>query len=226
MEELSKNSHLLWHNTTSEVTTEKINATWYTHLMHYIVGLGNPGKEYENTRHNIGFMLLRNFVETAGLPQLRQSSTFSGLISEGVYEGKEITVLLPSTFMNASGSAVKKLVPKDAVEKLMLVYDEIDIPLGEMKASFGRGDGGHNGVKSVIESLHSRDFARLRIGIGKKSLWTGKLVRPKGEKLSSYVLGTFSKRELQELAPVQDMIASLIGVFVQQGPQEVMNTFN
>ncbi len=194
--------------------------------MHYIVGLGNPGEEYENTRHNVGFMLLRNFVEASGLPPLHESGAYSGWITQGMYEGREITVLLPSTFMNASGSAVKKLVPKEAVQNLLLIYDEIDIPIGELKASFGRGDGGHNGVKSVIASLNSRDFARLRIGIGKKSLWTGTLVRPKGEKLAAYVLGAFSKKELAALAPVQDMVANIIGVFVHQGAQKVMNTVN
>src|SRR5690606_4374873 len=141
----------------------------YTLLMYYIVGLGNPGKEYEHTRHNVGFFLLEIFAQEAGLPSFHESNAQSGYVSQGVFEGEEVTLLMPTTFMNASGSAVAKLVPAGSSDKLVVVYDDIDLPVGELRVSFGRGDGGHNGVKSIIEKLGTKDFVRIRIGVGKRS---------------------------------------------------------
>jgi PTH1 family peptidyl-tRNA hydrolase len=194
--------------------------------MHYIVGLGNPGKEYERTRHNVGFLLLEHFVNETGLPQFHSSSKYAGMLSEGVFNGEEITLLLPHTYMNASGSAVRKLISLKEADKLMVVYDDIDLPVGKLKVSFGRGDGGHNGLKSIIESLGSKDFTRLRIGISGKSLWTGKPIRPKGEALASYVLEPFSAKEEKLLEPVKDLVKEIISIFVTQGKERVMNRYN
>ncbi len=194
--------------------------------MHYIVGLGNPGKEYENTRHNVGFHMLQQFVEEAGLPSFHESSAQSGLLSEGVFQGQEISVLLPTTFMNASGSAVSKLVPASSSDRLTVIYDDVDIPVGEVKISFGRGDGGHNGIKSIIEKLGTKDFTRIRIGVSKRSLWTGKPVRPKGGSLSSYVLQKFSSKELVELKRVQETLKEMLAVLVTKGREAAMNQYN
>jgi PTH1 family peptidyl-tRNA hydrolase len=194
--------------------------------MHFIVGLGNPGSEYAHTRHNVGFSLIERFVEREGLPSLHESSKHNGMISEGVFEGEEVTVFLPSTFMNVSGSAVKRFVLKEDIANMLVVYDDIDLPLGEYKVSFGRGDGGHNGVKSIIDGLGSKDFARLRVGIGKKSLWTGGLVRPKGEALAKYVLGSFSAKEQKVLEAVSDRFSEMVKVFVREGVERMMNRFN
>jgi peptidyl-tRNA hydrolase, PTH1 family len=194
--------------------------------MHYIVGLGNPGDTYENTKHNVGFMMLERFVEGAGLPSLHASKTYSGMMSEGAYNGKEVTVLLPHTYMNASGTAVRKLVPKDKIDSLLVVYDDIDIPIGELKVSYGRGDGGHNGIKSIIASLGTKDFARLRVGIASKSMWTGKPVRPKGEALASYVLKRFSSSEIKSLEALSPTVTEAIGLFVVSGKDAVMNRYN
>jgi peptidyl-tRNA hydrolase, PTH1 family len=198
----------------------------YTCLMHYIVGLGNPGEEYERTRHNVGFMMLRNFVEAAGLPSFHESSAFSGEISEGVFEGEEVTILLPHTYMNASGSAIAKLVPKESLDTLLVIYDEVDLALGEMKISFGRGDGGHNGVRSIIEKLGSKDFTRLRIGISQKSFWSGKPVRPKGEALAKFVLTPFSKKEEKELQALAPTLKDMISLFLSKGKDALMNKYN
>lgn len=194
--------------------------------MHYIVGLGNPGAEYKNTRHNIGFTVLEHFVTHADFSALYTSSKYQGRVSEGVVEGNEVTVLLPDTFMNASGGAVKKLVPQKEAEHLMVVYDDIDIPFGEIKVSFDRGAGGHNGIKSIIESLGTKDFVRVRVGVATRSIWTGKLKRPKGDALASYVLGSFTAKEVKELPQVQDTIREVITLFVTQGREKTMNTFN
>jgi len=194
--------------------------------MHYIVGLGNPGKEYTNTRHNVGFFVLENFIDEVGLPSFHESSKYNGLVCEGVLQGSEVTVLLPHTFMNVSGAAVKKLVSKEGANDLIVVYDDIDLPVGEIKISFGRGDGGHNGIKSIIESLGTADFSRVRVGIAQKSMWTGKLKRPKGEALASFVLGTFSSREQKEVEEVSKTVQQVLTTFVKEGKDVAMNRFN
>lgn len=195
-------------------------------LMHYIVGLGNPGEKYTNTRHNVGFLMLEQFARDAGLPDFHESSAHSGRVTEGVLEGEDIFILLPSTFMNASGSAVKKLIQKEDANCLVVVYDDVDLPLGQIKVSYDRGAGGHNGVQSIIESLGTREFARIRIGIAHKSFWTGKPVRPKGEQLASYVLKPFSKKELEELTHVQQTFNEAVKVFVHKGATTAMNSYN
>jgi peptidyl-tRNA hydrolase, PTH1 family len=194
--------------------------------MHYIVGLGNPGKEYAQTRHNVGFLFVEHFVKEAGLPDLHESKTYNGSMSEGVFEGNEVTAFLPHTYMNASGGAVAKLVPRSDAERLIVIYDEVDLPLGLMKVSFGRGDGGHNGVKSIIAALGTRDFIRVRVGIGGKSMWTGKPVRPKGDALASYVLKKFSPKELIQLQELMGEVPEMISLFLLKGKEAVMNTYN
>ncbi len=194
--------------------------------MYYIVGLGNPGAEYAGTRHNIGFTLVTSFIEHANLPSLHESKTYNGLVSEGVLENAEVTVLLPQTFMNASGGAVAKLVSKSDIENLIVVYDDVDLPFGEIKISFGRGDGGHNGIKSIIASLGTQEFVRLRVGVARKSLWTGKVVRPKGEKLASFVLGAFSSSEQKELPSLEKKVTEVLCTFISKGRESTMNQFN
>jgi PTH1 family peptidyl-tRNA hydrolase len=194
--------------------------------MHYIVGLGNPGKEYAHTRHNAGFLLLSAFIESSDLPAPRPSRQHRGLLSEGVFAGEEVMMLMPSTYMNASGGAVAKLVPREEVERLIVLYDDVDLPLGEVRVSFGRGDGGHNGIRSVAASLGTKDFARLRIGIAKKHFWSGTPVRPKGDELAAYVLGAFTAKEEVALLAQKEKIAEIMTVFVKEGVAAAMNRFN
>lgn len=194
--------------------------------MHYIVGLGNPGEKYTNTRHNIGWLALDTLRETAQLPDPVMSNKCAGRISEAVWEGEEVTLLYPETFMNNSGAAVKKLVPRDQVEKLIVVYDDIDLPLGELKVSVGRGDGGHNGIKSIIKELGSREFVRVRIGIAPKSFWTGKPKRPQGAALNRHVLGAFYGKEERQLEEVLARAVSALAAIVKSGPEAAMNKVN
>ncbi len=194
--------------------------------MYYVVGLGNPGKEHAASRHNVGFMLLEAFVALNSLPSFHESKKHSGLYSEGTLNGEEITLLLPTTYMNASGSAVTKLVPKEKTENLVVVYDDIDLALGEIKISHGRGDGGHNGVKSLIEKLGTQNFTRIRVGIAQKSMWTGKLKRPKGEGLALFVLGEFSSSEKKVFEDVTKKVHEALKVFIQKGREVMMNQFN
>ncbi len=194
--------------------------------MYYIVGLGNPGKEFEGTRHNIGFTVLESFVDSVGLPSLHESRKYNGRTCVGSYAGEEVSLLLPSTFMNVSGSAVVKLVSKTEIDKLIVVYDDIDLPFGEIKISYSRGAGGHNGIKSIIETLGSQDFTRVRIGIAQKSLFTGNLKRPKGDALAHFVLALFTKKEQKEVVVISKTVEEILKTFVSKGKELTMNKFN
>lgn len=197
--------------------------------MHYIVGLGNPGEKYADTRHNVGFLVLKEVITHFGLPSPHTSKQFSSDVSEGVVHEVEVICLFPDTFMNHSGTAVAKLVPKAAHEQLIVLYDDVDLPLGEVKVSYGRGDGGHNGIKSIIASLGTKDFVRVRIGIAQKTVWPwekGEVRRPKGERMGNFVLANFTKKERQELEAVAPKVADVISVLLLEGKEMAMNRFN
>lgn len=181
--------------------------------MFTIAVLGNPGPEYERTRHNAGRVVLREVMRRLNLPNLINSSRWGGRISEGSIGGNDVTVFYPDTYMNESGKALKRVLSEEDVQKLIVVYDEVDLPLGEFKVSHGGRDAGHNGLKSIIASLGTKDFTRVRIGIAPKTLF-GKTVRPQGEKLSRYVLGKMSNKEvskLEDLVPeVTEVLEELV----------------
>jgi len=194
--------------------------------MYYVVALGNPGTEYATTRHNVGWLVIDIFLRTAHFSSVVSSSKYVGRVSEGEVDGKTVTVLYPDTFMNKSGSAAVKLVPKTEVHQLIAVYDDVDLALGEVKVSFGRGDGGHNGIKSLIDSLGTKDFVRVRVGISPVSLFTGKTKRPVGERLQRYVMGNFTKRELMKVEEVGKRVSEVIEAIVKDGYAVAMNRFN
>ena len=194
--------------------------------MFYIVGLGNPGKEYVQTRHNVGFTVLEHFAEENHFSSWHDKGPLFGRVAEGTIETHRVYLLLPTTFMNDSGSAVKQLIKKGEADKLIVVYDDVDLPFGAIKVSFSRGNGGQNGVGSIIESLGTPDFIRVRIGVAQKSIFTGNLKRPKGEALASFVLGTFSRSEIKLLPAVLGKATGAIEMCITQGREKAMNTFN
>ncbi len=195
--------------------------------MHYIVGLGNPGEEYVLTRHNVGFLALDECVEGFGLPKPMLRSWCKGLVSEGVIGQSEVTLLYPDTFMNRSGEAVVKLVPKAEVPSLIVLYDDVALPLGEIKVSFGRGDGGHNGIKSLIGALGTKDFVRVRIGIAPKAFLSGKTKVISSADLPKFVLQKFSKSEEKLLRnDILPKVAKAIATIVEAGYVKAMNDYN
>lgn len=194
--------------------------------MYYIVGLGNPGEKYENTRHNVGWLALDHFIETHNLPSPISSSKYAGHISEGVVEGAEIFCLYPNTFMNKSGASVCKAFPcGNDPDTLIVLHDEVDLGIGEVKISKGKGPGGHNGVASIIQSLGTKDFVRIRIGIAPRSFF-GHVKRPSGEKMTRHVLGSFKKKEGVQLSEVYKKINEIISTILGEGSEIAMNRFN
>lgn len=194
--------------------------------MFYIVGLGNPGEKYERTRHNIGWLALDYLIEQEGLPALVESGKYAGRISEGVLCGEDVDILYPDTYMNKSGSAVQKLVSKDAVKNLIVVHDEVDLPVGEVKISVNRGDGGHNGISSIINSMGSKEFIRIRLGISPTSFWTKKVKRPQGAALPKHVLGNFTTWEDKHLERQFELTRDIIKTILRDGVEAAMNRFN
>lgn len=175
--------------------------------MHVIVGLGNPRKIYEKTRHNAGFMAVdflrdRFAPPTGGLSEWKLAKKQSALVSIGEIENKKIILAKPQTFMNSSGSAVQSLMKFYGLtpDALIVIHDDIDIPFGEVRAASNSGAAGHHGVESIIETLGTKNFRRLRIGILPSF--------GKPPDVDSFVLQKFSKKELANLQSVFENILS------------------
>ncbi|HSW86866.1 MAG TPA: aminoacyl-tRNA hydrolase [Rhabdochlamydiaceae bacterium] len=173
-----------------------------------IVGLGNPGKAYELTRHNAGFRVVQTFAEKKGLP-FRQAAIVSGEIAQGRVNDHKVILLLPMTYMNSSGQAVKLCVDyfKIALENILVVSDDVNLPFGKLRIRANGSAGGHNGLKSVEEHLGTQEYPRLRIGIGE----------PHPVELAEYVLTKFTAEETSALTEVVDQTISMIEQWITVG---------
>lgn len=194
-------------------------------IMHTIVGLGNPGEKYEHTRHNAGRIAVAAWVSVHG-GSFVASKKYHGQIHEGVLGKEKILALLPDTYMNESGGSVKKAVSsKAAIERLIVVYDDMDLPLGTIRVSFDRGSGGHNGVRSIEGALKSKRFARIRIGVSPKGREGAK--KPKGgDAVLKLVMGEFKKAEEETLQDTIKRTGEAIESIIKDGVAVAMNKFN
>ena len=191
--------------------------------MKIVVGLGNPGRVYARNRHNIGFMCLNNFARKQGIQlDKKQGKARTGA---GEVGGERVILARPQTFMNLSGQAVKRLVDKSDIDpaELIIIHDDLDLPLGRIRVRCGGGSGGHNGVHSVIASLGSRDFIRLRVGIGRPAVDTPDRT---DEDVISYVLGDFSTEERKTLNQVIPRVSETIFCLLTEGIPQAMNKYN
>lgn len=182
-----------------------------------LVGLGNPGREYRENRHNAGFMVIDKLCKETGISLSRMQS--KALVGVGTIEGKRVVLAKPQTFMNLSGQAVGGLVRfyKIPLEQVLVIYDDLDLPFGTIRLRPGGGAGGQKGVASVIQHLGTQDFARIRVGIG----------RPPGQRdASGYVLQDFSASEQKILDEILDRAAAAARVFVAEGLDIAMNQYN
>lgn len=183
--------------------------------MKMIIGLGNPGDKYEKTRHNVGFMLVDMLA--VDLKVAVSKSKYQALLGEAQLDGEKIILVKPQTYMNLSGEAVGQLVRwyKLAVEDILVVYDDMDLPFGKLRIRSSGGPGGHNGMKSIIAHLGTNKFNRMRIGIGQPGV---------GD--VDHVLGRFSKQELAAIEQIINKTIQAIYTFVQQDLNVAMNKFN
>lgn len=183
-----------------------------------IVGLGNPGRQYENTRHNAGFITLDVIAEKAGARVDRIK--FKGLCGEGMLGGKKVLFLKPSTFMNLSGQSVQEAMSfyKLPPEKVLVIFDDISLDPGKLRIRRKGSDGGHNGIKNIIYLSGKDTFPRIKMGVGKKP-------NP-GWDLADWVLSRFSPADCKALDPVLDHAAEAVSLIVNGKLQEAQNRFN
>jgi len=182
-----------------------------------IAGLGNPGKDYHDTRHNIGFMTVNRIAECLEVSFTRTQS--KALITDGRYQGNRIYLAKPQTFMNASGQAIGALIKfyKIPLKNLLVAYDDVDLPFETIRMKPSGGSAGHRGMKNIIQLLGTQDFPRLRLGVG----------RAYGSKQAAdYVLKPFSKEESEFLSVYIDRAAKAALSFVTEGIQQTMTEFN
>lgn len=195
--------------------------------MWYLVGLGNPGDKYKDTRHNVGWMVLDALRTQSSFSSPYESGEYSGQIATGIIGGCDVTMLYPTTYMNNSGAAVKKFVPNHDIKQLIVIHDDIDLAFGEIKVVVGRGAGGNNGVASIIDALGTNEFVRVRIGIAPRSFFSGEVKRPKGGgPLERFVLKPFSSSEAKALPEIIDRATAAVGAIMKDGPTAAMNKYN
>lgn len=184
--------------------------------MYLIVGLGNPGKEYQNTRHNAGFMVLNYMSEKFNIPITKIKH--KGLLGEGTIAGQKVLLLKPQTYMNLSGQSVRDVIEyyKIDLDKLIVIYDDIDIDTGSVRIRKKGSAGTHNGMKSIIYDIQSDEFPRIRIGIG----------RDDSMKLEHYVLSKFKADEVTIIEEAIIKAAKAVEVTIERGIDKAMNEYN
>jgi len=189
-----------------------------------IVGLGNPGEKFKNTRHNIGFMAVDFFAKKNNFPEFELSKKYNSLISERPSDTaqREQNILLakPQTFMNESGKAVKKIISnfKFQISNLVVVHDDIDLPIGKLKIIKERGSAGNKGVESIIKNIGNENLIRFRIGIQPK---TGK-----PENTESFVIKNFTGEEQEIINQILSKITNALDFFIENGLEKTMNEYN
>jgi len=210
--------------------------------MNYIfIGLGNPGEEYSETRHNTGRMLLEWFGKSMGA-EWKSDKKLNAQITRVTLGKSKVTLVLPDTFMNKSGNSIKHLVasskaaapthkvvggPTGSVgQKMIVIYDDLDLPFGSAKISFNKSSGGHKGLESVIKAIKTEKFARIRVGISPVTP-TGKIKKPLGEEaVTKVILGKFKPDELTQLKKLSKKVNEALETFVSEGLERAMTCFN
>lgn len=183
-----------------------------------IAGLGNPTKEYEHTRHNVGFDTIDCIADQYGISI--NEKKHRALVGKGMIEGQKVILLKPQTFMNLSGESIRAAVDfykVDEKEELIVIYDDISLPPGQLRIRKKGSAGGHNGIKNIIAYLGHDTFMRIKVGVGEK---------PAGYDLADYVLGHFSKEDRAIMDDAFKEAAEAVKMMITDGPDAAMNAFN
>jgi PTH1 family peptidyl-tRNA hydrolase len=177
--------------------------------MALLVGLGNPGKKFVGTRHNLGFEVIQRFAKMCGL-ELKENALLKGFFAQGTYQGKPFAALMPTTYMNESGVAVGACVArlKGHPNDVLVVCDDAALPLGTLRLRLQGSPGGHNGLKSIEEHLRTQSYPRLRMGIGAPQ---------EGEKLEDFVLSRFTEEELKIVSDMKEEANKILEVWLLEG---------
>ena len=184
--------------------------------MKLIVGLGNPGKEYESTRHNMGFIFIDNFASSKGVKIDKKK--FNGLYQEITINGEKVILMKPLSYMNLSGEIVEKYVNffKIDINDILIINDDLDMDFGRIRLRPSGSSGGHNGLKNIALHLHTENFKRLKIGIS-----NNKLIETK-----DYVLGKFSKEEKETIDNLKDTVNDLLNDYLELDFDRLMSKYN
>ena len=193
--------------------------------MKLIVGLGNPGRIYVGNRHNIGFMCLNYFARTQGIRFNKKQGL--ARISTGEVAGSKVILARPQTYMNSSGQSVSRLIQRFNVnlDDLLVICDDLDLPLGKIRIRHGGGSGGHKGIESIITELESEDFSRLRVGIGRPSVAESSTEISEAD-IIAYVLNDFTPDEKKTISKVIPKVSEAILCFLTEGLTAAMNKYN
>ncbi|BCJ87409.1 aminoacyl-tRNA hydrolase [Effusibacillus dendaii] len=185
--------------------------------MRIIFGLGNPGKEYQFTRHNVGFVAVDHLADTLGIEIAK--SKFQALYGEGSHQGEKVVLVKPLTYMNLSGQSVRQVLDwyKPTPSEWVVVYDDMDLPLGTVRLRVKGSSGGHNGIKSIISTVGSQEFQRVRIGVGRPA---------PGKTVIDHVLSSFHKEENARLEETYKQTTAALHTFIQVDFQTAMNRYN
>ena len=186
--------------------------------MYIIAGLGNPGKEYANTRHNIGFDVIDVIAKKAGIDVSEKKH--KALIGKGVFGGQKVILAKPQTYMNLSGESIRSLLDYykvEETEELIIISDDISLAPGQIRIRKKGSAGGHNGLKNIIAHLGHDTFQRVKMGVGEK---------PKGYDLADYVLGHFNKDERILMDEAAERAAEAVEVMIERGADAAMNLYN
>jgi peptidyl-tRNA hydrolase, PTH1 family len=194
--------------------------------MYTVVGLGNPGSEYAHNRHNMGRLILESLVQEGGgaLSGSRMHKGTTGVLLCGLHT---MRILLPDTFMNSSGASVKTMVKtsKD-VENLVVVYDDIDLPYGMIRVSYDRSSGGHNGVESIIKTLKTQAFVRIRVGVAPTTPSGVVKKPPTHKKVTDFLMSDISVREKKMLPELMARVKDILSMLETKGREATMTTYN
>ena len=192
----------------------------------FIIGLGNPGEKYKNNRHNAGRLVLQFIADRQGI-EWKENKKLHALETNAKFDKSKAVFILPEGMMNNSGKSVASLIKsKKDLMGLVVLHDDLDLPLGSIKISFARGSGGHRGVESIMRALKTREFARVRLGISPATP-SGKLKKPQGEKaVINFILSDFKPAELTMLKKVSKTVEKALGAFATEGRERAMNLFN
>ena len=185
--------------------------------MKIIVGLGNPGQRYRNTRHNVGFRVVERLAGRLGSDFTREK--YGGLVAEAVHRGHRLLLLKPLTYMNESGRCVARAVRYRAAapDELLVVVDDVNLPLGKLRLRPQGSPGGHNGLKSIAQHLGGQGFPRLRLGVGRQGVGPG---------LTDHVLGSFAAEERPQVADMVNRAVEAVVRVLADGVEQAMNDFN
>ena len=193
--------------------------------MKIVIGLGNPGRGYANNRHNIGFICLNHFARTQGIRFDKKQG--KARIGTGEVTGVKVVLARPQTYMNRSGESVSHLIRRYDIDldDLLVIHDDLDLPLGKLRLRQGGGSGGHKGIESIISCLGSQDFIRLRVGIG-RPMATGGGNEISDADIIDYVLSDFSAQERRIVTKVIPRVSEAIYCLLTEGLTAVMNKYN